>query len=155
LQQDGASHGRQATGQLPIVRSFMLAAVFSVVAFVGVSLSSEINDPSRGDFFTSWGIPLLVNEAFYLSAAAIPASFSARFPVSRAIGPGPFVPSLGFTYWVHFVLGLVSGFLMATVLNINSIAPADKGAPTRLVFSGALLALLGGFSASVVQRVIQ
>src|SRR5262245_25039959 len=37
LQQDGAAHHRQATGQLPIVRSFMIAAGVSLVLYLGLS----------------------------------------------------------------------------------------------------------------------
>jgi hypothetical protein len=41
------------------------------------------------------------------------------------------------------------------VLSIQSIAPADDEATSRLHFMAATLALTGGFSSSVVQRIIQ
>lgn len=155
LHEDGAERGRPATGQLPIVRGFMAAAAISLVVFIGVSITPQINDPARGNFFTSAGLPLLVNELFYLSAAAVGASFSGLFQVNREISKGTFVPRLASVYWVQLVLGISAGFLMATVLNINSIAPSEKTGATRLVFSGALLALIGGFSSSVVQTVVE
>jgi hypothetical protein len=146
---------KRTFGHIRITRRFMLAAVVAIVSFVLISLSSYINDPASGDFFTSSGLPLFVNELFFLSSAAIGAAFSNLFQVNREIMNGTYRPKDEPTYWVQFTLGIVAGLLMSTVLNISSIAPQDDAAFSRLNFGSALLALLGGFSSSVVQKVIQ
>lgn len=142
-------------GRVGIIRSFMFATLLSVVTFIALSLSPYIDDPRYGDIFTSNGLPLLINELFFLSSAAVGASFSGLFQADREITAGTFQPKQNSSYWVRFVLGLVAGLLLATVLHISSIAPPDATGITRFRFTSAALALVGGFSSSVVQLVIQ
>jgi hypothetical protein len=120
-----------------------------------VSWSPYLNEPQYGDFFTSSGWPLFVNEMFFISSAAMGASFSNLFQVNRAITNGTFLPKDEASYWVQFTLGIVAGLLLSTVLNLNTIAPMDDKALTNLNFRGAGLALIGGFSSSVVQKVLK
>lgn len=146
---------RQTFGQARIVRSFVVAAVVSLVVFLVVSWSPYLNEPRWGDFFTSSGWPLFVNEMFYISSAALGASFSSLFQVSRAITNGTFRPRDESSYWVQFMLGILAGLLLSTVLNLADIAPKDGDAGAGMNFRAAALALVGGFSASVVQKVLQ
>jgi hypothetical protein len=141
-------------GSIPLARHFMLAALLSLTTFIGVSLSKYVNDPQYGSILTSSGVPLLVNELFFVSAAAVGASFSALFQLDREITSGTFVPRLRYSYWVRFVLGIVAGLLLATLLNIRSMAPQDDPSLARMNLTSAALALMGGFSSSVVQRVV-
>ena len=53
----------------------------------------------------------------------------------------------------QFILGVVAGLLLSTVLRIGSVAPSGGG--TQMHFQGAALALMGGFSSGVVQRIVQ
>jgi hypothetical protein len=144
---------RQTFGQARIVRSFVVAAIFSLVVFLVVSWSHYLNESKWGDFFTSSGWPLFVNEMFFISSAALGASFSSLFQASRAITNGTFRPKEESSYWVQFMLGILAGLLLATVLNLADIAPADHAAGMN--FRAAALALVGGFSSSVVQKVLQ
>jgi len=148
---------RQTFGQARIVRSFVVAAVFSLVVFLIVSWSPYLNESKWGDFFTSSGWPLFVNEMFFISSAALGASFSSLFQASRAITNGTFRPKEESSYWVQFMLGILAGLLLSTVLNLSDIAPqdADAGAGAGMNFRAAALALVGGFSSSVVQKVLQ
>jgi hypothetical protein len=146
---------RQTFGQARIVRSFVVAAVLSLVVFLVVSWSPYLNEPRWGDFFTSSGWPLFVNEMFFISSAALGASFSSLFQVSRAITNGTFRPKDESSYWVEFMLGILAGLLLSTVLNLADIAPQDGDAASGMNFRAAALALVGGFSSSVVQKVLQ
>lgn len=146
---------RQTFGQARIVRSFVVAAVCSLVVFLVVSWSPYLNEPRWGDFFTSSGWPLFVNEMFFISSAALGASFSSLFQVSRAITNGTFRPKDESSYWVQFMLGILAGLLLSTVLNLADIAPQDGDAGAGMNFRAAALALVGGFSSSVVQKVLQ
>lgn len=146
---------RQTFGQARIVRSFVVAAIFSLVVFLVVSWSPYLNESKWGDFFTSSGWPLFVNEMFFISSAALGASFSSLFQASRAITNGTFRPKEESSYWVQFMLGILAGLLLSTVLNLGDIAPQDHDAGAGLNFRAAALALVGGFSSSVVQKVLQ
>ncbi|MGK3965421.1 hypothetical protein WMF38_14745 [Sorangium sp. So ce118] len=138
-----------------MIRSSILAALLSLATFLGVTLTTYVNDPRSGDIFTSSGLPLLINELLFLSSASLGASFANLFQIDREVSSGRFVPRHESSYWVRFVLGIMAGLLLATVLNISQVAPKDAGQLERIHFSAAGLALMGGFSSSVVQRILQ
>ncbi len=149
----GVNDAHQALGPVRIARVFMLLVIGSTLLFIGLSTSHYLKDPKYGDIFTSSGWPLLVNELFFLTAASVGASFSNLFEINRAITSGTFSPGERASYWVRFVLGVVAGLLLATVLRIGTIAPSN--APPQMHFQSAALALMGGFSSSVVQRIVE
>jgi hypothetical protein len=148
-------HFKRIFGQTRITRSFILIAVVSILCFIATSLSPYLNDPQYGDFFTSSGLPLFINELFFLSSAAVGASFSLLFQIDRELTAGTFSPKLQSSYWVQFILGIVAGLLMSTVLSVSSLAGVDESSVSPTHFRNAALALIGGFSSSVVQRLIR
>jgi hypothetical protein len=145
----------KAIGQVRISRMFVLIVIASLVVFFTVSVSPYVNDPKFGDIFEASGWPLFVNEVFYLSSASVGASFASLFRLDRELCQGIFLPKDQSSYWVQYTLGVVAGLLLSTVLHVHSVAPQDDAAHTSMQFSGAALALMGGFSSSVVQRLIQ
>ncbi len=69
------------------------------------------------------------------------------------IKDGTFDPIYVASYWIRFVLGLLSGTILAIIIPIESIGHDD--ATTVLKgFGPTVLALLGGFSATVVYRIL-
>jgi hypothetical protein len=130
-------------GPVRLVRQMMLVAIVSLATFVVTALSPDVNDTS-GDIFRSSGWELLINELFLLSAAAVGAAFTALFRANRYIANGTYDPKYESSYWVRFILGLIAGIVLPALI------PIEGGqALTR-----PLLALLGGFSASVVYRIL-
>lgn len=150
-----ASGFERALGQVRIARVFMAILGASLALFLALSVSPYLNDPKYGDIFTSSGWPLFANELFFLATAAVGASFSNLFQLNRELTRGTFTPKNQSSYWVQFTLGVVAGLLLSTLLNVNTIAPTDDVGSTQLHLRAAALALVGGFSSSVVQRVIQ
>jgi hypothetical protein len=132
-------------GPVRLVRHMVLLAALSLVAFVLTALSPRVNTAS-GDIFTSSGLSLLVNEVFLLSAAGVGAAFAALFTANRYISNGTYDPKYESSYWIRFILGLIAGMVLAVLV------PIDTGSRS---FERPLLALLGGFSASVVYRILQ
>ena len=145
----------RAMGRTRIERSFVLTALASISVFVALSLSDYLKDPMYGDFFTSSGFPLLINEFFFLSSAAVGASFSNLFQIDRELMAGTFIPKNQSSYWVQFILGIVAGLLLSTILNVQSVAPTTAKGVGRVSFEAATFALMGGFSSSIVQRIVQ
>jgi hypothetical protein len=134
-------------GAVPFIRSMMLAALICLVLFVSISLSPHINNkPESWDLFRSSGWQLLLKELFLLSAAGLGASFTALFRANRYIIEGTFDPKYESSYWIRFSLGFIAGMILATLIPIEEQVRADFGKP--------LLAMLGGFSADLVYRVI-
>lgn len=146
---------KRVFGQARITRSFMFTALLAILCFIATSLSSYVNDPQHGDVFTSSGLPLFINELFFLSSAAVGASFSLLFQIDREITAGTLSPKHQSSYWVQFILGIVAGLLLSTVLSVHSLAQAGAEGAGQAPFRNAVLALVGGFSSSVVQRLIR
>jgi hypothetical protein len=145
----------RAMGRTRIERSFVLTALASISVFIALSLSHYLKDPMYGDFFTSSGFPLLINEFFFISSAAVGASFSNLFQIDRELTAGTFTPKNQSSYWVQFILGIVAGLLLSTILNVQSVTPTTAKSVGRINFEAATLALMGGFSSSIVQRIVQ
>ena len=142
-------------GRVLLVRYQMLLALGSLAAFIALSLTDYINDERNGRIFESSGIPLLVCELFFLSAAGLGASFAGLFQADREITAGTFDPSHQSSYWTRFLLGLMAGLLLATLLDVHGSGTSQEGgAGSGVRLSEAALALLGGFSSSVVFRIL-
>ncbi|MDB4950847.1 MAG: hypothetical protein JWM27_3496 [Gemmatimonadetes bacterium] len=148
LLDEESDSGLSFLGPVPFVRRMTLAAFVCVVAFIALSLSPLINNdkPDAGDILMSSGIPLLVNELFFMSAAGMGAAFHALFEANRFLVQRNFDPRYEVSYWIKFLLGLIAGLIMVTLIPINATAGHGFARPT--------LAMLGGFSAAAVYRVI-
>jgi hypothetical protein len=142
-------------GRVLLVRNQMLLALGSLVAFITLSLTTYINDKTNGNIFESSGIPLLICELFFLSAAGLGASFAGLFQADREIVAGTFDPRHQSSYWTRFLLGLIAGLLLATLFDVHGSGASGGGTvDSGLRFSEAVLALLGGFSSSAVFRIL-
>jgi hypothetical protein len=139
-------------GNVPLVRQLMYVAIGSLVAFIALSMSPYIQDPRNGNMYSSSGWPLLVNEAFYLCAAAMGASFANLFEAITQVLRARFDPLTEYFYWMRFLLGLIAGLLLATVLEVNIEVNETADAGARLGAAG--LSLVGGFSANLLYRVL-
>ncbi len=92
------------------------------------------------------GLSSLINAAFLLCAASIGASFSALFRINLYIAATTYDPKHDVSYWVQYGLGLIAGVLLATMVPVTS----GSGA----VLTRPALALVGGFSASLLYRIL-
>jgi hypothetical protein len=143
-------------GRIPMTRRMMVSALISLGAFIGLSLSPAVHSPNEGNLFATSGVPLLINELFLLAAAALGASFAGLSQLSRDVALGKFDPQHQAQYWSNFIHGLIAGLILATVISFN-FTPEDlpgNGEHTVVRLTAAALALLGGFSSSVVHRIL-
>ena len=143
------SEGRRSRlamlGPVRLVRQMLATVVVLLVVFVLLSTTSYVNATS-GDILTSTGLDLLVNELFFLAAGGLGAAFSALFTAYRYIADGTYDPKYESTYWLRFILGLMAGLLLPALI------PIDDSSHT---LTRPLLALVGGFSASVLYRILE
>lgn len=130
-------------GPVKLVRKLMIITFLCLAGFILLSLSSEV-DGTGGDFMTNSGISLLINELFLISAAGLGASFAALYKANNYISIGTYDPKYESSYWVRFILGLIAGLILAELIDFNT-----GDAMTR-----PTLALLGGFSADAVHRIL-
>ena len=148
LSQDAADGKLQMLGAVPLVRRMLAVSAVLLAVFLLTALSPKVSD-STGDIFQESGWNLLVNELFLLSAAGIGAAFAALFTANRYIALGTYDPKFEASYWVRFILGLIAGIVL------SSLIPIKSGADGGQSFTRPFLALLGGFSAAVVFRILE
>lgn len=142
-----------------------LIAVISLISLIAISTSTQIDGkPPMYSFAIQDQWRLLVQEAFLLSAAALGASFSALFKANSYVKDASFEPRYITTYWIRFVLGVIAGFILAMMIPLDNFVQAtgtvaNTAEPNMgaFAFGGMLhplLALLGGYSASLVYRIL-
>jgi hypothetical protein len=145
------SEGRRSPlamlGPVRLVRQMLVAVLILLALFVLLSTTKYVNATS-GDILTSTGLSLFVNELFFLTAGGLGAAFSALFTAYRYIADGTYDPKYESTYWLRFILGLMAGLLLPALIPVTG--STDNETLTR-----PLLALLGGFSASVLYRILE
>jgi len=135
-------------GPVPFMRHMMVTAIICLLAFMGLALSPDINTESiADDIFTSHGTTLLLNLVFLILAAGIGGSFSALFTANKYIAECNFDPKFVGSYWNRFALGLIAGLILAELVPFDPSSLEGVTKPT--------LAMIGGFSASVVYLVMQ
>lgn len=138
----------QAIGPVRLIRNLMLCASLSLVVLLLVSLSPMVNDSANsGSMLKSHGMELFMNELFYMAAAALGASFAALFKLNQYLIEGTYDPKYESSYWIRFALGIIAGVILAEFVVSHSETNIQYLArPT--------LAMLGGFSSSVVYRIL-
>lgn len=136
-----------------LIRRLMITAVISLLLFVILSLSGHINGKSiNNTIFAAQGLELFYVLFFFIASAALGAVFGSLFQANKYIVENTFDPKYESSYWIRIVLGIIAGFLLAILIPIPE---GGKGNMTNIhVFSKPLLAMLGGFSSSLVYRIL-
>jgi hypothetical protein len=169
-------------GPLPIVRQMLALTLISLIAFIAVSLSPDINsDNMRKSFLDLTGAPLLITEIFLLSAASLGSCFQNLQQMNGFISAGSYDPRFQSSYWTRWMMGIISGFLLAELLHdllfvpgspVGSMmggasgtltgavpgadgaaASAGRGTPVSAIVT-PMLALLGGYSVDLVHGIL-
>jgi hypothetical protein len=130
---------------VPLLRYLMLVAFFSLFGFILVSLSPYISEKG-GDIFHADGLVLLTNLMFFVFSASLGACFAALFQANNYIMCGVFDPKYAPSYWIRLLVGIMAGLILASLIPVDPKALNGLGKPT--------LALIGGFSASLVYRIL-
>lgn len=153
LAKEAASGGfKRYLGPVPLIRQMMVVAILSLAGLILVSLSPQVDGTLNSfSLLKSSGIKLLLNELFLLTAAAVGASFFALFQANHFIKNGTYDQRYEASYWIRFVLGLMAGTIMATLIPIEA---AEQQLESFYGLEKPLLSMLGGFSASVVYRIL-
>lgn len=150
----GAEHGgnRMAwLGAVGLVQRLMFAAVTSVLIFFTLSATRWTSGHVRISFENSSGWVMLANQLFWMSAAGIGASFAMLMQVNGYIVRRTYDPKYEPTYWIKFILGVMAGYILVALIPISASESSAGGAASLTL---PTLAMLGGFSASAVYRIL-
>lgn len=159
-------------GPVPLVRRLNVITMVCLLTFLGLfavdwRMEENIIDSFtiNGDIFSYNGWKFIVNELVILCMAALGASFYALFEVYKYITKNSYDPKYDSIYWIRFVLGIVSGVILAQFIFVSpEILGEDVGDVANNVSKSRelggfmtykpLLAFLGGFSARVVHKIL-
>ena len=140
-------------GSVGLTRRMMMMAALCMTLFVSLAITPYVMRENMGkNLLDFWGLPLFFVILFLLSTAGLGASFNALFTANRYVQEGTYDPIYETSYWTRFVLGLMAGLILSQLVPISEAA--KTGHPDFTVLSKPVLALLGGFSASLVYRVL-
>ncbi len=137
-------------GPIRLVRQMMVFAIVLLVGFVVLLAVTDVGsrDPTVVLFNPDVSVRTsILNALFLLSAAGLGGAFAGLFKANRHIAAGSFDPKYESSYWIMIVLGLIAGVILAQLLPPKFDALGELTKP--------LLALLGGFSAPAVYRVLE
>jgi hypothetical protein len=152
-------------GPLPNIRYLMMAALVFIFVFVGTTMTPNINFGTLSKSVydeTLVGTDLFFVTFFLLSAAGLGASYNALFSAYRYIGEGTYDTRYDNSYWIRILLGLIAGLSMSQLIPMdqwlersNSNVSSDKEVyEYYAAISKPLLALLGGFSVTMVNTIL-
>ncbi len=131
---------KRVLGPVRLIRQLMVVALSFLVLFVVMASMTQMGT-AEGD---AWATPVAI--LYLCTAAGLGAAFAALSRVNQFIADGTYDRVYDATYWILLVLGLIAGLILAMVIPIN------QGGQEQ--FSKPLLALLGGFSAGAVHRIL-
>jgi hypothetical protein len=137
-------------GPVPLVRMLTLAALGFLVAVITTGLSSEVSSDNidRG-FLNSHGSLLLWNALFLLFCAGLGASFATLFQAHRYIAASTYDPKYDASYGARLILGVMAGLILVEMLPPHLFEDGSMHS-----FGKPALAMLGGFSATAVHRLL-
>jgi len=138
-------------GPIKLVRDLVRVAMACVVVFIILSVMAMADAHPTVQLFNRDMVivEIILERVFWLSAAGIGASFAMLFQLNDQIVARTYDPDETASYWVKFFLGLVAGFILVALVPVDDTANTSAealGPPT--------IALLGGFSASAVYRIL-
>ncbi|KVW34431.1 hypothetical protein [Burkholderia ubonensis] len=138
-------------GPVPLIRLLTCSALGFLFAVIATSLSPHVSSENidRG-FLQSDGTLLLWNTLFLLCCAGLGASFATLFQAHRYVAASIYDPKYDASYGARLILGVIAGLILVEMLPPQLFAQGSMHS-----FGRPALAMLGGFSATAVHRVLQ
>ncbi|HYW10393.1 MAG TPA: hypothetical protein VE871_00510 [Longimicrobium sp.] len=164
-------HKASSLGPVKLVRDLVRVAMVCVAVFIVLSVVTLVDAHAGIDLFDVERLPgepvagaeeihsllvlkLILQRVYWLAAAGIGAAFAMLFALNEQVTARTFDPDETPAYWVKFFLGVVAGFILV------ALVPVDSGSGTAGATNGTqalgppTVAMLGGFSASAVYRIL-
>jgi hypothetical protein len=146
-------------GPLPLVRQMLALTMLSLALLLGVSICAEVNTANMSKSLLELsGYPLLMIEAFLVSAASLGGCFANLQRINTIISEGTYDPRVQSTYWTRWVMGVISGVVLSQIVYnfflAHSVVQSTVQA-TPAAIAQPILALLGGYSVDFVHGILK
>lgn len=136
-------------GPVSVVRQLVMFSMGCVLAFITLSIYQLVDAAPTVDISAHAVVDALAKNLFWLAAAGVGASFAVLFQINESIAKGTFDPDDAPAHWIKVFLGVVAGFILVAMVPTEGIDGADAQ-----VLAKPTIALLGGFSAQAVYRIL-
>lgn len=145
----------EAVKELPLLAGMLiLGAVCSAMLLGAPQLAPFLG---RTGWFDADLARLMGDTALYLGASGTGAAFYALFTMHSYVKKGTFEPKYTIVYWTRFFLGVMAGVVLVFTLDAWDYfgqGTGDVTATASFPINRALTALLGGYSADAVNRIL-
>lgn len=138
---------------IPMLGAMTVAGIISITLYIIVCIYEPSKDSPASTFS-------LLTQLKMLASAGLGASFYSLFTANRYIVSRTYDPTYTVVYWTRFLLGIISGIILANIILENPstlISNGEKAAvsPEFLKQLGpSTLALLGGYSSNAVNKIL-
>ncbi len=140
-------------GPVALIRQLSFLSLFFIVVLLAIASSVDVtSDNINKGFFGSNGYVMLLNQTFLLCCAGIGGAFSALFTANKFIADGTYDPKYDSSYWSSIILGFMAGIIIVELLPSDIFAGEES--PLKN-FGKPAFALLGGFSANMLYRLLK
>ena len=137
------------------VRRLTIGGIFFALCFLIVTLSRSIDEKILSDtILTSSGVRLAFRHVLLLSSAGLGAVFGVLFTVWYDLARRQYDPLSESAHWMRIGLGLVAGVIMSEIILLGTNADGSGSPAVDLGFNALTMALLGGFSAAFLHRIL-
>lgn len=145
-------------GPLPLVRQMLGLTLVSLVALLGVGVSSEISAANMSNVDLA-GYSFFIVEAYLISAASLGACFANLHRINTVISDGTYDPRVQSTYWTRWVMGVIAGTVLSGLVYDFLLSHSGNGNDAAIAAPGTfvqpVLALVGGYSVDFVHGILK
>lgn len=142
----GADTFRGAIRSIPLAGAMLAVGMLFLVGYV--ACSTVVADGGAG------GWAAVCRHLGLLCAAGLGAAFWSLFTIHRYIVAGTYDPRYTIVYWTRLGLGLIAGGILGEVV-FTQLDPDPAAAGAGTVLTTSMVALLGGYSADAVNRILR
>lgn len=143
-------------GVVPIIRHIMLVSVLFLISFILIGQLEVVDDKNlqRGILGSS-GWEAVAVLGYLVSCAGLGACFTSLYRLNNYISDATYDPRYDSTYWASILLGVIAGLFISELLHATFFAGSENGSDSVTSLGKPALALLGGFSANMVYKILQ
>lgn len=138
-------------GAVPLARRIIYTSLLFLAIFISVGQMSIINHDTivQGILnLSGWSATFVI--IYLIACSGLGACFAALHKLNRYIGNATYDPRYDSTYWTSIILGIIAGVFLSELLSEKLMDLSNTpglGKPA--------LAVLAGFSASMVNKILQ
>jgi hypothetical protein len=143
----GADSLRGAIHKIPLIGHMLTLSILFLITYILVSVLGPILSVQE-----PW--PAVTHFLTLLSGAGLGATFWALFTAHRYVVAGTYDPRYTIVYWTRLCLGLISGVILGAFVFTRFPDTTLSNSHGVVLLSSSLAALLGGYSADAVNRIL-